>query len=254
MAVESTLLRDFIELCLTPPAWIFTILMVPVSLYWLVSILGSFGHGHDGHGGGHGHDGHGGHGHDAAHGDGHGDSHGDGDGHGHSDGNLAPGDVQASWGGLAYGEVPRIFSLSLLVFFGWTSSLAALYLYPPLAEIASRAMWIGAGVSAFFFALAFAAAALAVRPVHKLLVAGSGPRRSDLIGKLCTVRTQRVDAAFGQAEVDHASSLVQVRDLSGHGMRYGQRALIFDYDAEQEVFLIAPFDPESPASFRGEKA
>lgn len=241
-------MREFLELCLTPPAWIFTWLMIPVSLYWLVSVFGSLAsHAGDGHigDGGHGHagDGHAG-GHDGHAGDGH---------QGHSDGGLAPGDVQAAWGGLAYGEVPRILSLSLLIFFGWTSSLAALWLYPPLAGIARGATFIGAGLSALFFAAAFAAASLAVRPIHKLLVAGAGPRRSDLIGKLCTVRTQRVDAAFGQAEVDHASSLVQVRDLSGRGLKYGDRAIVFDYDGDQEVFLIAPFDPASPAFRRGDQ-
>jgi hypothetical protein len=230
-------LTEFIELCLTPPAFIFTILMVPVAFYWLLSIFGSFlHHGADVHHGG-------GHHADAAHGhDGHDGHHGSA---AHSDGDLAPGDGQATWGGLGYGEVPRVLSLSLLIFFGWSSSLAALWLYPPLAGIAERALWIGAGLSALFFAFAFGAAALAVRPINKLLVAGAGPRRNDLVGKLCTVRTQRVDDGFGQAEVDHASSLVQVRELFGRSFKYGQRALIYDYDEEREVFLIAPFDPVS---------
>lgn len=235
-------MTEFFELCLTPPAFIFTILMVPVALYWLLSVFGSvthhfshgeIGHGVDGHHGGGGHHADAGHhGHDGHHGSA-----------AHSDGGLAPGDVQATWGGLAYGEVPRVLSLSLLIFFGWSSSLAALWLYPPLAEIAERALWIGAGLSAVFFAFAFGAAALAVRPINKLLMAGAGPRRNDLVGKLCTVRTQRVDETFGQAEVDHASSLVQVRELFGRSFRYGQRALIYDYDEDREVFLIAPFDP-----------
>lgn len=253
-------MREFIELCLTPPAWIFTLMMIPVSLYWLFSMFGSvadhFGHaGHaadglHGHGDlGHADVGHGGLHHGELHhaGDGHGHGGHDGHGaHGHGDGHLAHGEAYASsWGGLSFGEVPKVLSLSMLVFFGWSSSLLGLYLYPPLAEIASRALWIGAGLSAAAFALAFGATALAVRPINKLLTAGAGPTRSDLIGKLCTVRTQRVDAKFGQAEVDHASSLVQVRELFGRDFRYGQRALIYDYDSEKEIFLIAPFDPDT---------
>lgn len=247
-------MREFIELCLTPPAWIFTVLMIPVSLYWLLSMFGSVadhfgqaGHAADGlHG--HGELGHADLGHaDVGHGDLHhaGDGHGHG-GHGHGDGHLAHGEAYASsWGGLSFGEVPKVLSLSMLVFFGWSASLLGLYFYPPLADIARSALWIGAGISAVAFALAFAATALAVRPINKLLTAGAGPTRSDLIGKLCTVRTQRVDAKFGQAEVDHASSLVQVRELFGRDFRYGQRALIYDYDSEKEIFLIAPFDPDT---------
>ncbi len=76
--------------------------------------------------------------------------------YGHGDGHLAHGEAYAaSWGGLSFGEVPKVLSLSMLVFFGWSSSLLGLYLYPPLADIASRAMWIGAGLSAIAFAPGF---------------------------------------------------------------------------------------------------
>lgn len=243
-------MREFIDLCFTPPALLFTILMVPVGLYWALSFFGSAvdhfshaGHAADGlHGPDwHAPDAHGG----DFHGDAHGHHHGPGDIHGgHGSGDLAQGH-HASWGGISFGEVPKVLSLSLLVFFGWTSSLAALYFYPPLAEMANRALWIGAAFSAVAFALAFGATALAVRPINKLLTAGAGPTRGDLVGKLCTIRTQRVDASFGQAEVDHASSVVQVRDPQGRGFRYGQRAVIFDYDSDKEVFYIAPFDQET---------
>jgi hypothetical protein len=243
--------REFLELCLTPPAWIFTFMMIPVSLYWLFSLFGSvLDHwGHAGHAadGLHGH-GDVGHGdlHHAGDGHGHADGHGHDPAHGHGDGNLAHGEAYVStWGGLSFGEVPKVLSLSLLVFIGWSASLLGLWLYPPLADLTRSALWIGAVTSAVAFALAFGATALAVRPINKLLVAGAGPRRSDLVGKLCTVRTQRVDDGFGQAEVDHASSLVQVRELFGRSFKYGQRALIYDYDEEREVFLIAPFDPVS---------
>lgn len=246
-------MREFIDLCFTPPAWIFTLLMIPVSLYWLLSIFGSVAD-HFSHAG---HAADALHGADASAGDLHhpGDLH-HGDGHGghghHGDGDLAHGHGHATWGGISFGEVPKVLSVSLLVFFGWSASITSLWFYPPLAEIASRAIWIGAGLSALAFAFAFGATALAVRPINKLLTAGAGPTRSDLVGKLCTVKTQRVDTSFGQAEVDHASSVVQVRDPAGRGFRYGQRALIYDYDSDQEVFLIAPFDHESPALRRGE--
>lgn len=232
-------MREFIELCFTPPAWIFTLLMIPVSFYWLLSFFG-FALGHFFDSAAHAADAalpgdltHGGFGHgDLGHGDLGGDaSHGGGD--------IAH---HAPWGGLSFGEVPRVLSFSLLIFFGWSASLLALFFYPPLEELAAKALWIGAAFSALAFAVAFGATALAVRPINKLMLAGSGPTRGDLVGKLCTVKTQRVDAGFGQAEVDRASSLVQVRDPSGRGFKYGQRAVIYDYDSEREVFLIAPFD------------
>jgi len=232
-------LREFFDLCFTPPAWIFTLLMIPVAFYWLLSFFGfALGHFFDSaahaadaaipgdltHGGlGHGDIGHG----DLSHG-GHGD--------------IAH---HAPWGGLSFGEVPRVLSFSMLIFFGWSASLLALWFYPPLAPMASKAMWIGAAFSGLAFAVAFGATALAVRPINKLMLAGMGPMRSDLVGKLCTVKTQRVDATFGQAEVDRASSLVPVRDPAARGFKYGQRAVIYDYDSEREVFLIAPFDEKS---------
>ncbi len=69
------------------------------------------------------------------------------------------------------------------------------------------------------------------------------------------IRTGRVTADFGQAEVaaeDGSTATVQVRTPTPDpGLTAGRTALIFDYDAEGEHFLVAPFDPSSldPAPF-----
>ncbi len=71
-------------------------------------------------------------------------------------------------------------------------------------------------------------------------------RRRDLIGRLCTVQTGRVDAAFGQAEVvdgEHSTHLIQVRCTIDNDLRGGMRALIVDVDHDGR-FIISP-DVES---------
>ncbi|MFJ6772737.1 hypothetical protein ACIQOV_17535, partial [Kitasatospora sp. NPDC091257] len=71
--------------------------------------------------------------------------------------------------------------------------------------------------------------------------------RGDFVGRVCVIRTGRVTADFGQAEVtaeDGSTATVQVRTATPEpALTAGRTALIFDYDAEGEHFLVAPFDP-----------
>ncbi len=67
-------------------------------------------------------------------------------------------------------------------------------------------------------------------------------RRSDLIGRLCTVRTGSVSRTFGQAEaVDSVSGshIIQVRCVEDNGLGAGSPALIVSVN-EEGHYLISP--------------
>lgn len=67
-------------------------------------------------------------------------------------------------------------------------------------------------------------------------------RRSDLVGRLCTIRTGSVSATFGQAEaVDSASSthIIQVRCLISNDLSEGSPALIVSVDDDGD-YVISP--------------
>ena len=54
--------------------------------------------------------------------------------------------------------------------------------------------------------------------------------------------TLRVTSSFGQAEVDGSSLLVQVRAEEPNALTRQSRALIYEYDAAREAFLVSPIE------------
>lgn len=165
-----------------------------------------------------------------------------------------PGDLDASdsSGGLAglikmlgLSGVPLTISLSLLVLFGWILS----YVVSDL--MGGAAGWLSLLVAAISTGAALALTSLSIRPLRPVFRIQSAPGHRDLVGQVCIVTTGRVDTAFGQAEVanpEGAPILVQVRcPDSDNGLGRGSKALIFDYDARRQVFLVSPLDPDLAA-------
>ena len=277
------------------PTTVFSVLMVLVSFYWVVSVLGLFhldhatdslasgaeslGHGADslahgaealsakaemlGHGAeslGHSAEslGHGaealGHsaeslGHSAESLGGHGslghEPHGGCEGHSHGAGDGRVGFFHY----FAFGEVPRSTVGSLIVFFGWTSSMLGSVYVPGYRQLAMGGLVFVAALGFGSLILGFVAAAVAVQPLRKLLEAGSGQERGDLVGKLCRVKTGRVDEDFGQAELEDGSAVVQVRTRSHqeHDLKNGSKALIYEYDPAREIFFVTHYEETSTA-------
>lgn len=179
------------------------------------------------------------------------------DGHsldGHSlDGHHGVGDGHTGlmeW--LGFREVPLTFSLSLVVVFGWLVS------YFGAGWLVDAGKWTALGMGAVLLVgvvsvvAGIGLTAVALIPLRNLLELREGPRRIDLLGQPCTVKTGRVDEHFGQAETA-AGQIVQVRARDGHAYGYGEAAVIFDYDRDKEVFYIAPLDDafvdSTPAPF-----
>lgn len=232
------------------PTAVFTWMMIPVALYWIVSFagFGSFDLDHldaldgavdgalDGAGEG------------LVEGAGEGLAEGAGEGAGEM---LAP-QVDAkptfleTWG---FGDVPRSFSWSLVLGFTWLFSLLGSLYVPGFDALATDGLAAGGllalGLGGASLGLGIVATSIALRPVKHAMHAGVGTLRRELVGRTCTIRTSRVDAAFGQAEVDDGSMIIDVRSREpAVEMPYGTRALIYDYDGDRGVFLVSPLDRE----------
>lgn len=153
--------------------------------------------------------------------------------------------------GLGLGGVPSTIVFSLLVAVAWFVSLAGTALLDglglgPGARIAAS---VGVLLAAGFCALLVTR--LVTVPLARLFPAGTESSRHAFVGRLCTIRTGRVTADFGQAEVtavDGSSAIVQVRQPGADPLRAGSSALIYDYDVEGEFFWVMPagiaFDPD----------
>lgn len=157
----------------------------------------------------------------------------------------AGGDSAGFFDRMGFGDVPRTITWSLVIFFGWLFSLAGTIYLPRFTEVATRGLAVVTiAVGAASLVLAVVATTVAIQPLRKVILAGYGTQRSDLVGRLCIVRTLRVDEDFGQAELDDGSSVIQVRNPQKYPFASGTKALIYDYDSEREVFYIMPAEEE----------
>jgi hypothetical protein len=92
---------------------------------------------------------------------------------------------------------------------------------------------------------------LLMRPLRYMIPEEVLPSRKDFVGRMCVIRTSRVDLTFGQAEVRAADGSAAVIQVRRHGnqpgeeiLKAGSSALIFDYDADGQFFWVMPYDAE----------
>ncbi|WP_405613946.1 hypothetical protein OG292_15455 [Streptomyces sp. NBC_01511] len=166
------------------------------------------------------------------------------------------------------GGVPVAVAFSLLTALAWFGSLAAsvtLHRFGAFGAFGGSGLVRAAltlGVMAGATLLAWWATRLLVRPLHTLFPDEPGPSRLDFVGLTCTIRTGRVDAWFGQAEVtarDGSTAVVQVRQhradtakADAPVLSNGSTGLLYAYDDAGEFFWVAPYDaaldPRVPAA------
>ncbi|GAA2474633.1 hypothetical protein [Streptomyces gobitricini] len=154
-------------------------------------------------------------------------------------------DADVDTDALGLGGVPASVSASLLIALSWLLSLTG-------SVLLARTGWSGAGRQLLGAAVLLASVAGAwrltralVRPLVTLFPDEPGPSLHDFVGATCTIRTGRVDAEFGQAEVaarDGSTAVVQVRQNDGGLLALGSTGLLYAYDDAGEFFWVAPFD------------
>jgi hypothetical protein len=75
-----------------------------------------------------------------------------------------------------------------------------------------------------------------------LLITRRAPSKVDFIGRTCVVRTGSVTEKFGEATLEDggAGLVIRVRIEGSASLSRGEQALIVDWDAERESFLVEP--------------
>ncbi|MER5771004.1 hypothetical protein [Streptomyces sp. NPDC001985] len=150
-------------------------------------------------------------------------------------------DADLDTGALSVGGVPVAVSVSLLTVFGWFTSLTGSVLLAG-AEGAWRLLYVP--LLPLSLLIAWRLTRAVVRPLVKLFPDEPAPSRQDFIGLTCTIRTGRVGADFGQAEVrarDGSTAVVQVRQNGTGEMSLGATGLLYAYDHTGEFFWVAPY-------------
>lgn len=153
-------------------------------------------------------------------------------------------DVGADGGGfasIATGLDLHLLPLSLVVtivsLVGWVVATIA-----SLAIDLDGAAGTAAGVVILIVALAAGtlAAGRAGRFLGPIFAPSPARRHADLLGRVCVVRTGRVDGGFGQAEVtdaDGSAHLIQVRCHEPNPLAAGHEALLVDLD--DGIFVVS---------------
>jgi hypothetical protein len=162
--------------------------------------------------------------------------------------------VLAYWLLVALGALDVMFGLvaavaiSLFVAFAWFAGLAGTVL---LHRTDQEGILPATGVLAAAVLVSALLTRLLMRPLRRMLTEEQVPTRKDFVGRMCVIRTGRVDLAFGQAEVravDGSAAVIQVRQQRNRedeaALKAGNTALIFDYDADGEFFWVMPYDAE----------
>jgi hypothetical protein len=162
--------------------------------------------------------------------------------------------VLAYWLLVALGALDVMFGLvaavaiSLFVAFAWFAGLAGTVL---LHRADQEGTLPATGVLVAAVLVSALLTRLLMRPLRRMLTEEQVPTRKDFVGRMCVIRTGRVDLAFGQAEVravDGSAAVIQVRQQRNRedeaALKAGNTALIFDYDADGEFFWVMPYDAE----------
>ena len=108
------------------------------------------------------------------------------------------------------------------------------------AALAGPLLSIGVLLASFLVALPLTS--IAARPLAKVFALKHAPAKTDFIGRTCIVRTGTVTSKFGEATLPDggAGLVIRVRIEDGKQLGRGEQALIVDYDAERESYLVEP--------------
>ena len=122
--------------------------------------------------------------------------------------------------------------------FAWVTSIAA-NKFLPESLVIDLITLVGAS------AAGLALGGLAVRPLRSLFNTLPAPQRKAIVGKICTIRSLRVDGASGTAEVEDGGSgfIAEVRCFRENELTRGSKAIVYDYDQQQGIYHVGPIDP-----------
>jgi len=211
----------FLQVIVSFPTVVFTVLVGTSLLYWLSVALGALDveilGGADG-------------------------ADGDADG-----GDADAGDHQgllSALGTVELRKVPVTVRVSFVAIFAWlVSALGALTLGAPLARAGVPPLAFDVALTLVSLVFAVRLAGFAARPLAPVFAGTNAQKKKHLVGKLAEVCTGRVDDRFGQVTVhDGGAGLILDARYEGDPLKRGDRVVITAYDDEKSVVSVEPID------------
>lgn len=142
---------------------------------------------------------------------------------------------------LGFGKVPATIVLTMLTVVAWTLSAFGTLMAREYG-VASPLILGGIGLGAML--LAGIVSGLVAGALGKAFRRHRPIQRGDLIGKIATVTTGRVDERFGQANLheDGAELVVDVRCPTPNTLARHVKVVLVSYDAESHIYTVEAFE------------
>lgn len=159
-------------------------------------------------------------------------------------------DLDLEWEGLAgvlttlgLRGVPLSIVLGLVALFAWSTC----YLLVAFVSFGARDGWFNLLVGTLAIPVSLAASILitaqVVRPLRPLFRALNASASSKvLVGNIATVRSSRVDEAFGEAflVVDGAELIVKIRTDADRQLKRGDKVVLIEHRKEHNLYWVVP--------------
>jgi hypothetical protein len=170
-----------------------------------------------------------------------------GSGHGHGHGGHDAGDSGGILDSLGLTAVPITISMSVIMLLGWIASLLGMHY--GAAALGNLGGWLAPLICLLVIIVVLPAAGVLVRPLRSVFELKESKHNRDYVGHTCTITTGQVDAEFGQATVEDRGTVlvIPVRCDRADVLTRGARALIIDFDADREAYLVEPAGDLGPA-------
>lgn len=143
---------------------------------------------------------------------------------------------------LGLSGVPVTIAFTLVIVFGWLTSLLISETLDEVIEDVLPAGWSPAVVGVIALVIGVILAGFCVRPIAKALGSHKAVRKHELVGRSVRITTRHVTATSGQGEIDdgQAGIVAQVRCDHANGLTLHSRAIVVGFDAAQDAFEVEP--------------
>lgn len=147
-------------------------------------------------------------------------------------------------------RVPAAVGGSLVVLFAWLLTLLGLQLLGRVVPGIAASVLLSTLVALIALVTGAFAAGLVGRELAPVFATVEALGRHELVGKVCRITSPTVDPNQGRAELDDGAAglILEVRRPNGATLHRGDEAVIFDYDSDREVFLVAPLEGNDKAA------
>ncbi len=137
--------------------------------------------------------------------------------------------------------VPLTLGLSLLFFFAWSLSLVGVTWLLPYFDNELYLLSSKIALLVLSFIISVFITGRITRLLSRVFVVHEAESNHALPGRHCIVNSLSVTDQFGQAKVDDggAGLIISVRCQKGEAFNKGEEAVIYQYDAEKNIYHIA---------------